>query len=595
MSAIWGIAAQHIDDSLRNIFDQMTAVMPYSDASTVNTLISDQVALGHSTIGTIHKRGFPLHCNDGSLISICGLPIWESGYHKNNTAASSGDDGNHDAQLLQYALKKDRLSELGGVYAFSKWDEKTKKLLIGTDRLGFGSLYYSYDSTKKIIYFSSRLRGLSNVGFLNQNVNYRAIIEFLKFGHPLGDKTFYSDINLVPPGSFLEFDLKGIKQKKYWSVDSIPIDHSMSYQNAVELNASAFKKAMARRISRCENLDTILLLSGGADSRRIAGELRAHGLFFESFTTRGFVENDSEGGIASDVAKTLGVKNTFIDLPLDGFVQKYWNRSNKLNDYECCLHQWLLPLSDKIPKMNAVNYDGLAGDIPIEGVFRASGFADPKNFNIVQSLDIKGKAQRIIGEKLELSFLNNRIKENLNPELLEGSVVEELFKYRYSENQLTLFFLQNRGRRSILLGSNRILRNKIESLYPFLDIDVLTATLSIPYEHRLKHTLRRDIVKFAYPELSVIPYTQYKSQVKGYSENLSVAYRREKALQLRNNIIKFSFRKKSPLRQGVAPKLLLRYLFSYFGHYQPPYELGLTFQIFYEWFAENRDRILDFK
>jgi hypothetical protein len=255
----------------------------------------------------------------------------------------------------------------------------------------------------------------------------------------------------------------------------------------------------------------------------------------------------------------------------------------------------LLPLSESLPLGNYVNYDGIAGDTLIEGVFRSSGFADAENFKFVNSSDIQTKASKIIGKALQLSFLKKEVAENIYAESLHDSVVDSLNKFANSENQLTLFFLMNRTRRSIALSSGRVLQSRIETLYPFLDIDVLNATLSVPYEHRIKHTLRKDIVKFAYPKLSSIPYTQYKSQVDNYSQKLKCTYTNEKSFQLRNNIKRFALPKESLLRRVVIPKLLSKYLVSYFGYYQPPYELGLTFQIFYEWFQENGYKVSDFQ
>lgn len=595
MSAIWGIASFEIDTFSRNIFKKMSTVMPFSESHSVKTMDFGQVLLGHSTIGTIHKEGFPVESQDGDFTTICGMPVWEGAKSNYEIIGFGCDDRDQDSKILNWALKNDRLSDVGGVYAFSRWDPKAQKMVLGTDRLGFRSLYYYYDVKEKILYFSSRLRGLLVIESLKNDFDFKAIQEFLKFGHSLGNRTFYSQIKLISPGAYLEFDLSAVEEREYWNIGNIPIDHSMSYQDAVELNASALNKSIARRVERCKNLQTHLLLSGGADSRRIAGELSRQGVAFETFTTRGFVEADSEATIAAEVARALGVKNNFIDLPMEGFIQKYWSRANELNDYECCLHQWLLPLAESLPSGSFVNYDGIAGDTLIEGVFRSSGFADTENFKFVNSSDIQTKASKIIGGNLQLSFLKKKIADKFPPEVLISSVIENLTKYDGYENQLTLFFLMNRTRRSISLSSSRILQARIETLYPFLDIDFLNATLSIPYEHRIKHTLRKDIVAFAYPDLSYIPYTQYKSQVRGYSEGMKIAYRREKSFQLRNNINKFVFQKESLFRHNFTSKILLKYLLSYFGFYKPPYELGLTFQVFYEWFAENGYKVSDFR
>lgn len=587
MSAIWGIAAPGIDESMIRVFDKMSKIMPFSNNNLVSLKKQNNMVLGHCTSGTFHKTGYPDHGKDGDLFALAGVPIWEGCDSEICDGKNFLNDTTYDSRIVQENIEKNKLYKVGGVYGFAWWNSSLRELLLGTDRLGFKSIYYLHDPIKNAIFFSTRLCGLVDTLEEDFDYNWLAISEFLKFGHPLNDKTFYSKINLVPPGTILNFSKKGISLEKYWDVGQINIDHNLSYHDAIELNSEALKKSIKRRVHRCEEVNTIVLLSGGADSRRIAGELHQQGVEFDTFTTRGFCAEDSEAPVAEQVAKALDLKNTFIDLPFDGFIKKYWSRANRLNDFECCLHQWLLPLAENISEISCVNYDGIAGDILLEGVFRSSGFADILNFNEVNSSDIYGKSKKIIGTHPKYSFFKDELKRKFLSVDLEGSVVNSLKEYESSENQLSLFFLMNRTRRAIALAPGRILQSKIESIYPFLDYDVLKASLSVPYKHRLAHTLRRDIVKFSYPYLSDIPYTQYKSQVPGYTENLRKVYRREKVHQLRGNISKYFLNNNRVFDSYiVGPSLLARFCLTYLGMSRVPYEFGLTFQIFYEWLSE---------
>ena len=376
-----------------------------------------------------------------------------------------------------------------------------------------------------------------------------------------------------------------MKKTNYWDIGSISINHEMSYEDAVDLNIQTLKKSVARRINRCKELETILLLSGGADSRRIAGELHCQGIDFKTYTTMGFSSEDSEKTIAAEIARILGKKNKFVELPFENFIEKYWFRANELNDYECCLHQWLLPLVDKIPFKECVNYDGVAGDITLEGVFHASGFADSQQFNNVFYSDSHKKVEYIIGpHPPDVSFLKNDMRTKLQQESLFDSIHSSLKQYEGSENQLTLFFLMNRTRRAINLSSGRILQGKIETVSPFLDYDVLISSLSVPYKYRLQHTLRKRIITKAYPKLGQVPYTQYKQQIPGYSEDLKNRYKRQKIIQLRRNIWKYFLTDNQVIEsKKVGLKLLIRLFLTYLNVHKVPYEFSLTYQIFYEW------------
>lgn len=584
LTAIWGILAPSINASIRSVFDQMTGIMPFSGTDSVRTYVSDRLAVGHSSIGTFHRSGYPVHCSDGQIVALCGTPIWEGDEANPPIKIRASDDAAYDAELVQVALRGGRLADVGGVYAFVAWDPIVEELCLGTDRLGFRGLYYMYDEPRNVVFFASRLRGLTDVLDEDLEPNWKALLEFLHFGHPLGNKTFFVPINLVPASMVIRFSKSGVRNERYWDINSIAIDSRMSYRDAIEVSQSAFLAAMRRRIRRASDVKTIVLLSGGADSRRIAGELIGQDVEFETFTTRGFSAVDTEGGIAAAVARALRVENTFVDLPREGFVRKYWSRSNRLVDYESCLHQWLLPLSDALPSLPLVNYDGIAGDIAIDVVQRASGFYEAEQYYKVAAMALQGKVDHILGARLHLSFLKDRLRARLDAESIEDSVVEALRAHEVSENQLMLFFLLNRTRRGVALAPTRVLQNKIESLYPFLDRNVLEATLSIPLVHRLKHTLRQDIVRFAYPKLGNIPYTQYKQHASEYTRSLKTIYRREKLRQLRSNIWLHFLKTNIAFKpSAVGFRFASCVALSYLGILRVPYEFSLTFQVFYDW------------
>lgn len=586
MTSIWGIMAPKIDTALQGIFNRMTEIMPFSPKSTVNVHVNDEIAIGHSTIGLFHKLGYPMRLTENKLMAVCGIPIWENACCAPPLEMKLNEDAVFDAGLIQTACQGDFLGDIGGVYAFATWESNNRELCLGTDRLGFKSLYYMHDPLKNAVFFASRLRGITDPLDGRLQINWKAVLEFLHFGHPLDNKTFYKQINLVPPGTVISFLAGQIHRKKYWDINDIKIDDKMSYQDAVDINVAALSSSILRRIERAGDAKMIMLLSGGADSRRVLGELVKNNVKIDTYTTRGFSEIDNESEIAAEVAGTVGVKNTFFDLPQVGFVEKYWSRANSLLDYESCLHQWLLPLVDILPFKNAVNYDGIGGDLLIEAITKASGFYEEESFQKVQQMNIQNKASKIIGKPHNLEFLKNEIQFPLCQESIEQSVIESLKRYEKSENQLTLFFFMNRTRRSISLAPTRILQEKVESFCPFLDKDVLYATLSVPLKFRLKHSLRQDIINFAYPELSRVPYAKYKEEVSGYTRSIKKQHKKEKLRQLRLNITTHFLKSNRCFKPyAVAPKFFTSLAMSYFGYLRIPYEFSLSFSVFYEWFA----------
>ena len=591
MSAIWGIKCHKMDSELRNMFFKMCDIMPFNSSDTVNTQLGHNFALGHSTINTIHNEGYPFYLPDGEYISVCGIPIWESDYPFEKLCEPHLGKSLSDAEYIHNSLHSKRLGDLGGVYAFAIWNPDETKLTLGTDRLGFRGLYYLYDKSKDIVFFASRLRGIVDLSNKKElNLNWQAILEFLHFGHPLGEKTFYSDINLLPPGTVLHFSNNKIKEEKYWDINSIQIDKNKSYSEYMKSNQEAFSIAIDRRIQKINENPIAVFLSGGADSRRIAAEIYCQDRNYRTFTTMGFSAHDSEGPIASDIASTLKAENTFIELPMPGFVRDYWSKANRLMDYECCLHQWLLPLVEKIQESSMINFDGIGGDLPMNGVFRASGFADPENFFSVKNSDLSNKVSCIIGKNMKFSFLKDSIQKRLSSGSLRKSVKQELIKYNNSEDQLMLFYFMNRTRRSIILSANRILQKKVETVFPYLDLSVLRSVMSIPLEYRINRPIRKDIINNIYPFLSHIPYTQYRQSIGGYNCSYGYAYRAEKAYQLKSNIYNHFIKNNIAFKSmNVFPKFIICLILSFIKLPRIPYEMSLSFSVFYDWLSEYGD------
>ena len=128
--------------------------------------------------------------------------------------------------LNKYGIKN--LSRLDGMWAFSYYNFKKKKLYISRDRFAEKPLFF-YSTKNNVVYGSS-------IDYILKSVNDKFKIKkknidnYLKYGFKSlfdneSGETFFTKIRLVDPGTYLEVDNK-LTQKKFlfWNPLKIKIN-----------------------------------------------------------------------------------------------------------------------------------------------------------------------------------------------------------------------------------------------------------------------------------------------------------------------------------------------------------------------------------
>jgi asparagine synthase (glutamine-hydrolysing) len=119
------------------------------------------------------------------------------------------------------------LDHLRGMFAFSLWDEKRKRLFCARDRFGIKPFYYA--TVDGILYFASEAKAL--LPFLPSiRTNDAALAEYLTFQYTIGEKTLFDGIHQLLPGHALAVENGKVRVWRYWDVSyEIDYDHSPSY------------------------------------------------------------------------------------------------------------------------------------------------------------------------------------------------------------------------------------------------------------------------------------------------------------------------------------------------------------------------------
>jgi asparagine synthase (glutamine-hydrolysing) len=174
--------------------------------------------------------------------------------------------GDEALQLLRDAPSS--FADLDGVFALATFDVVAAELSLVTDRLGFRPLYYV--ETPDWFAYAPEVRGLLTILDKTPPLDEVSLRQFFAFDHMLGNRTWWRQIELVPPGSIWRISAAGRQEVRYWTFDDIRHDPRPE-ADVIDEMARLWTQAITQ--SRRPGV-TPLLLSGGLDSRLVLAELR---------------------------------------------------------------------------------------------------------------------------------------------------------------------------------------------------------------------------------------------------------------------------------------------------------------------------------
>jgi asparagine synthase (glutamine-hydrolysing) len=235
-----------------------------------------KIVFGHRRLSIIDlssKGHQPMQNETETLVIIFNGEIYNYLEIKETLIAKGHSfESSTDTEVLLKAYQewgKGCLNKLNGMFVFSIYDKKRKKIFIARDRAGEKPLFYYHHGNT--FYFSSELKALMLNNELPKKINKVAFECFLYMGFIPGDLCILKNYNKLKPGHYLEYNLNNAKIKinRYWTlpqssilnINNTDIQH---LQNRLEmLLDDAVKKQLV------SDVPLGVLLSGGLDSSLI--------------------------------------------------------------------------------------------------------------------------------------------------------------------------------------------------------------------------------------------------------------------------------------------------------------------------------------
>src|SRR5262249_45539020 len=122
-----------------------------------------------------------------------------SGYLRDPEPAPRGEA---HAVLARYRARDwEWLRRANGVFAFAIVDWREARCVLATDRLGIRPLFFAHDDIRLV--FGEDLGSVAAHRESRLELHYDTLQELMALGFPLGPRTFLTDIERVPPGTWI--------------------------------------------------------------------------------------------------------------------------------------------------------------------------------------------------------------------------------------------------------------------------------------------------------------------------------------------------------------------------------------------------------
>lgn len=189
-------------------------------------------------------------------------------------------------------------SHLCGAFAFAVADDEKKTLFVARDQVGQKQMFYTTVGDELIC--SGDIDAIVEDPRVEKKLNMRMLQQYLFYGYPIGEETFYENVYKLRPGHWILRDGEQILLQRYFRPDFAP-DRSKSVDEYAEILRKVVGEILDEERQDQEIPYKESFLSGGVDSSYLlaAGDAQAA-------NTVGYAESGfDESALARETAKVL--------------------------------------------------------------------------------------------------------------------------------------------------------------------------------------------------------------------------------------------------------------------------------------------------
>jgi len=253
----------------------MTATLTPRGPDAFGHLLRPPVAFGHRRLSILdlsEAGAQPMQLGDnGPVITYNGEVYNFRELRRELEAKGCMFRGHSDTEVILHAYAiwgLAGLKRMEGIFAFALWDPALQRLVLMRDRLGVKPLFYG-ESTFGLA-FGSEIKAVLAAGGVDVDLDDQSFSEYLWYGNPFEDRTFYKGVRALEPGHWLIIEGAQRRIEPWWRIEEW-LERPLAAKNMSEA-ASLVRMALDQAVERQRVADVPIgiFLSGGVDSSAIA-------------------------------------------------------------------------------------------------------------------------------------------------------------------------------------------------------------------------------------------------------------------------------------------------------------------------------------
>ncbi|WP_424009437.1 asparagine synthase-related protein [Haloferax denitrificans] len=399
-----------------------------------------------------------------------GCTVWEDGPRVGAIygAVTNLDELGLDGDGLFARLFEDPhalLPELDGSFIVVAVDGDTERVVLASDKLGTRQCFYVDGEP---FAFGTEVGALTTL-LDDPQVDERAISDLLMIGHVWGDKTLVQGVKFLPSGTVLDYRPDaGVDIESYWhhTFEQSPDD---SYLDDL---TEAYRDVIADMADTIDG-DIGLWLSGGLDSRSMAGELSR----YHDLTTYTYDSNPANGSnleLAAKVSEVLGLENRRVPVNSDALVDSL--------DASVQLTSGMVGLSTFVNLANVFNIEDMP-DVLIEGCGQGGMMGDGIGRAAVEGSKSPEAALYRAKHRIDVDDARRLLRTDFDPMTTYREEVRKSDQPDLYSTAMDCYYRNYFPRCDF--ASNPIAESQAGTRVPFSDTGFLRAVTRMPLSHRV--------------------------------------------------------------------------------------------------------------
>jgi len=264
-----GITGVIGEKSSKLVIDEMLTAQNHRGPDNRSSFIEENISFGHNRLSIIDlssEANQPFYDQEERYVLVFNGEIYNYLELKEELDYDFKTESDTEVLLASYIKwGKDCLDKLNGMFSFAIWDRNEKKLFAARDRFGVKPFYYHL-SKGGDFYFASEIKTIHKAG-IKKTPNKKVWASYFSFGsYGMPNETFWSLINQLPGGHYLEYSNKKIKIHKWYFFEERIKKHqnNYTYSEAKEKYITLLKNSIKLRFRA--DVPVGFNVSGGLDS-----------------------------------------------------------------------------------------------------------------------------------------------------------------------------------------------------------------------------------------------------------------------------------------------------------------------------------------